>query len=359
MTDITKECFYCDGSGITDMGYRCPECAGTGDAEHFTKVGIGISLLFGPGLLGILGQYTLHSVPSAILTPILIPSTIGVATYVAWFFGKKLKEELRNADVWLLPIKSVIFLFVCSFIYILFYRYDLYNSICSLIIPIYALLAIVGAILFTILKKEDVKEETSTSLPSSNPSLKTAPQSLKIAVAQSKKHPSKHLKSISFLLYAGIIMALAVQFARANAWSLPIFKSYEDAFATSFFLVALGIAHTAHTWKNNYVALGLFLTTIGGFAWKYKWILPVFKTYEIPLSVGIFLILYGSVPQFVGGTLVIVGSLLLSVELWLMFTKGLGAIHAGNLLASLIFLGLSVLMFRRQKKLQKTGIFRK
>lgn len=182
-------------------------------------------------------------------------------------------------------------------------------------------------------------------------------QQAKNAIAQPKIRPAKNLKSISFLLYAGIIMALVVQFAHANAWTLPLFKSYGDAFATSFFITAIGIAHTAYIWRNNYLSLGLFLTTIGSFAWKYKWILPIFKTYQIPLYIGIFLILYGVFPQFLGIPLLIGGSLLLIVELGLMFTGGLAAIHLGNLLASVVLIGLSALMFRRQKKLGKTGIF--
>jgi len=166
-----------------------------------------------------------------------------------------------------------------------------------------------------------------------------------------------YISSISFLFYAGIIMALAVQFARANSWSVPLFKSYEDAFATSFFLTICGVAHTIYTGGNGYVSFGLILTTIGGFAWKYKWVIPVIKTYEIPLYVGIFLIFYGAFPQLLGIPLAIGGSLLLMVELWLMFTKGLAAVHYGNLLASVILLGISALMFRRQKKLSKTGVF--
>lgn len=166
------------------------------------------------------------------------------------------------------------------------------------------------------------------------------------------------INSISFLIYTGIAMALAVQFARANAWSLPLFKSYEEGFATSLFLTLCGVAHTAYILESGYVSLGLFLTTIGGFAWKYKWVLPVVKTYEIPLYVGIFLILYGAFPQLLGIPLVIGGSLLLMVELWLMFTKGLAAVHYGNLLASVILLGISALMFHRQKKLSKIGVFR-
>lgn len=176
----------------------------------------------------------------------------------------------------------------------------------------------------------------------------------------SRKIPAdqNHFNSISFLFYAGIIMALSVQFARANAWSLPLFKSYEDAFATSFFLTACGVAHTAYIRQNTYVSLGLVLTTIGGFAWKYKWILPIVKTYQIPLYVGILFILYGIVPQLLGAIFITAGSLLLIVELWLAFTKGLAAVHYGNLLASVIFIGLSTLMFRRQKKLARTGAFR-
>jgi len=176
-----------------------------------------------------------------------------------------------------------------------------------------------------------------------------------------KKNPANKtfLSSISWLLYAGIIMALAVQFTRANSWSIPFFKSYEDAFATSFFVSALGVAHTAYIWQNAYVSFGLVLTTIGGFTWQYKWMLPVVKTYEIPLYVGIFLILYGIVPQFLGTISAIIGSSFLAVELWLMFTKGLTAVHYGNLLASVILIGLSVLMLRRYKRLRETGAFRK
>ncbi len=176
-----------------------------------------------------------------------------------------------------------------------------------------------------------------------------------------RKNPAdqNNFKSISPLFYLGIIMALAVQFSRANAWSLPLFKSYEYAFATAFFLTACGVAHTALIWQNIYVGFGIFLSTIGGFAWKYKWILPVVKTYDVPLYFGILLILYGTVPQFPGAILAIVGSSFLAVEMWLAFTKGLTAIHSGNLVFAAILIGLSVLMFRRHKKLRETGVFRK
>ncbi|MDF5711194.1 MAG: hypothetical protein PUP90_26860 [Nostoc sp. S4] len=313
-------------------------------AIRSTKKEIAVLLLFlfSPGLLGILGQKILHSVPSSILVPILIPLTVATAAYTAWFFGKKLREKLRIKIFWLFLIRAAIFLFIPLFVYVLFYRYELYNCICGITIGGFILFALLNGILSPVVKGV-------VSIVSPRPSL--------VATPQPQKPPASHLKSISFLLYTGIIMALAVQFAHANAWSLPFFKSYGDAFATSFFLVALGIGHTAYIWQNSYVGLGIVLTTIGGFAWKLKWVLPVIKTYGIPLYVGIFLILYGTIPEFVGGTLVILGCLLLSVELWLMFTKGLAAIHYGNLLVSLMFLGLIVLMFRRQKKLQETGLF--
>lgn len=192
--------------------------------------------------------------------------------------------------------------------------------------------------------KRKFKQRLSSSLDSSR-------ANRKIPANQS------YTSSISFLIYIGIIMALAVQFARANTWHLPLFKSYEDAFATSLFLTFCGVAHTAYIWQNGYVGFGLILSTIGGFAWKYKWVIPIVKTYEIPLYVGIFLILYGAFPQLLGIISVVAGSLLLTVELWLMFTKGLAAVHYGNLLASVILVGTSALMFRRQKKLSKTGVF--
>lgn len=197
------------------------------------------------------------------------------------------------------------------------------------------------------------------SKPPPNPHKNTSSSdSTSNTTPQSERPPVSYVRSISFLFYAGIIMTLAVQFAHANTWALPLFKSYEDAFATSLFLTVCGVAHTACIWENGYVGFGLILTTIGGFAWKYKWVLPVVKTYGVPLCFGILFILYGIVPQLLGGILITAGSLLLIVELWLAFTKGLAAVHYGNLLVSVIFIGLSTLMFRRQKKLARTGAFR-
>ncbi len=201
-------------------------------------------------------------------------------------------------------------------------------------------------------KLENPENSFAANLTSQLESIKS-----KFDVSESRKKApadTSLIRSISYLIYIGIIMALVVQFASANSWSLPFFKSYGDAFATAFFLFACGAARTAYIWQNGYVGLGIFLTTIGGFTLKYKWNLPIVSTYEVPLYTGIFLILYGSFPKLLGLAFLIPGIVLLVIELWLAFTMGLAAVHSMNLLASVVFIGISYLMFQRHKKISQT-----
>ncbi|HEY9619372.1 MAG TPA: hypothetical protein V6C78_03340 [Crinalium sp.] len=172
-----------------------------------------------------------------------------------------------------------------------------------------------------------------------------------------------NIGSISFLSYIGIIAALGVQFARANTWSIPLFKSYENAFAASFFMLVCGIAHTAYIWQNYYVSIGILLTAIGGFGWQYKWPFPVMPTYSSNIYIGIAILgilfcLYGIIPQLLGIIFRIYGVSILIVEVFLALTKGLAAVHYINLLIAVILLGFSVLMFRRHNTIREVGAFR-
>jgi hypothetical protein len=169
----------------------------------------------------------------------------------------------------------------------------------------------------------------------------------------------KRVRNFSKLLYISIIMAFCVQFFYLHKWQFLFFKSYEYAFATSFFLFACGVSRTAQIWENSWVGFGIFLTTIGGFTWKYKWILPIFKTYEIPLFIGVCMVLYGLIPQLLGLIFIIPGAFLLFQELDLMFTKGLAAIHYTNLFASIILIFLSAKMYNRYENMKTRGVFRR
>jgi hypothetical protein len=153
-------------------------------------------------------------------------------------------------------------------------------------------------------------------------------------------------------------MASAVQLAIANGWTFLFFKSYEDAFATSIFLIAFGAAHTSFTWHNGYLGFGIISTTIGGFAWKYKWIMPIIATYEVPLCIGISLILYAVFPRFIGIIFFIAGIFLLGIEIFLALSQGLSAVHYNIALLAIVLLGLSFLMKRRHEKISENGLFK-
>lgn len=306
--------------------------------------------LCGPLILVALAQHILHSVPSAILIPVLTISTIGVAGSTAWFGGKKLGENL-NANFWgLLLIRIFIFLFISIFVYTLFYENASFAPVIYSIIIGFLVIFVLGMSYIMLSNRVKSIGGFISSMFSKNNS--------ESVTSQSEVSPYKIFKSISFLFYAGIIMALAVQLASANGWTFLFFKSYEDAFATSIFLIAFGAAHTSFLWHNGYLGFGLISTTIGGFAWKYKWIMPIIGTYEVPLCIGISLILYAVFPRFIGIIFFIAGIFLLGIEIFLALSQGLSAVHYNIALLAIALLGLSFLMKRRHRKISANGLFK-
>lgn len=346
-----SDCRHCNGKGsLIDNydPYECPVCGGTGQyqiglTESFSPL---LFIYFIPVILAGYARQILLSVPLVILIPILV----GIAGSTAWFGGKKLAENQDASFSGLLLIRVFIFLLISLFFYVLFFENASFAPLLHSIMNGFVVIFILS-VAYSILSGS-VKSIASLLLSM------VSRKSSQFETSQPKTSPIKVLKSISFLFYAGIIMALAVQLASANGWTFLFFKSYEDAFATSIFLIAVGAAHTSFTWHNGYLGFGVISTTIGGFAWKYKWIMPIIGTYEVPLCIGISLILYAVFPKFIGIIFFIAGIFLLGIEIFLALSQGLSAVHYNIALLAVALLGLSFLMKRRHEKISEGGLFK-
>lgn len=159
------------------------------------------------------------------------------------------------------------------------------------------------------------------------------------------------------LLYAGILLLLAVQLSKANGWSIPFMDGYGLAFAIAFGVAAVGAAEASFMWRNASVGWGILLVAFSVLSWNYGLDLPVVGTYHTAMYLGLFLLAFGTVPALMGLPCLLIGGIMLAVALWSAFTVGFAAVPAGNWVVSPVLIGGGRLMMRQQERLKERGWF--